>query len=296
MAVMSMTGFGRASGQDGGADWVWEIRTVNGRGLDIRMRLPAGLEDLEVRIRDILVKRLSRGNCAVALTLRGAAAEGGYRLNEDALRQLAALAARACEIAGHDEKIPVANLLGVKGVIETAEGAPGEGLPPALRNGLAESFGTALDELVSSRLAEGARLKAILLEKIDEIENGARQAEISPERSPAAVAARIRQQIERLLGESSALDENRLHQEAVLIAARADIEEELKRLHAHVHAARDLLNGNAPSGRRLEFLAQEFQREANTLCSKSSGGEITRIGLGLKAAIDQFREQVQNVE
>lgn len=296
MAVKSMTGFGRASGQIGGTTWAWEIRTVNGRGLDIRLRLPTGFEELEMRLRDTLSKRIKRGSCSVNLTLKGSVVEGAFRLNEGNLLQLADIAARAQEITDGSEPVPLVALLNMKGVIEAADSEPNQALAEHLSASLMASFSAALDELVAARLAEGERLRAILSEKLQEIETGTRQAENSPERSPEAVSQRMRLQIQRLMSESSAFDENRLHQEAVLIATKADIEEELKRLHAHVAAARELLEEDAPAGRRLEFLAQEFQREANTLCSKSNAGEITRIGLSLKTAIDQLREQVQNVE
>ena len=296
MAVKSMTGFGRASGQTEDASWVWEIRSVNSRGLDARMRLPQGFEELEPHLRDMLSKRIVRGNCNIALMVRGRVVENDIQLNETVLRKLSILAERAQEISGHAGTVPLATLLSMKGVIETVEPAPGEGMQAELRESLLESFSAALDELIATRHAEGQRLKAVLLEKIQEIETGTNQAETSPERRPEAIAQRLSQQVQRLLSESQRFDEDRLHQEAVLIATKADIEEELKRLHAHVAAARDLFAEEAPAGRRLEFLAQEFQREANTVCSKSNANEITRIGLSLKTAIDQFREQVQNVE
>ncbi|HKJ60371.1 MAG TPA: YicC/YloC family endoribonuclease [Hyphomicrobiales bacterium] len=296
MAVKSMTGFGRASGQTEEANWTWEIRTVNGRGLDIRMRLPTGFEEFEARLKDLIGKRIARGSCSVSLTLKGAVVDTDIQLNESALLKLAGIAERAREVTGHDEKVPLASLLAMKGVIESVEPAPGERIPSSLLAQLSDSFSQALDELVAARIAEGARLRTILLDKLQEIETGTRQAETSPERRPEAIAGKLGQQIQRLLAENQNFDEARLYQEAVLIATKADIEEELKRLHAHVAAARDLLEEDVPVGRRLEFMAQEFQREANTLCSKSNASEITRIGLNLKTAIDQLREQVQNVE
>jgi uncharacterized protein (TIGR00255 family) len=296
MAVKSMTGFGRASAQSGEANWTWEIRTVNGRGFDLRMRLPQGFEELEARLKDIAAKRIARGNCTVSLTLKGAVAEADIQLNESFLLKLAAIAERARTLTGQDEKVPLASLLAMKGVIESVEAASGERIPEPLLAELSASFSRALDELVAARVSEGGRLRSILLDKLQEIETGTRQAETSPERRPEAIVERLGQQVRRLLAESQNFDEGRLYQEAVLIATKADIEEEVKRLYAHVAAARDLLDDDAPVGRQLEFLAQEFQREANTLCSKSNAGEITRIGLNLKTAINQLREQVQNVE
>lgn len=296
MAVKSMTGFGRASAQRGEANWTWEIRTVNGRGFDLRMRLPAGFEELEARLKDIAARRISRGNCTVSLLMRGAVPEANIQLNEGVLLKLASIVDRARELTGQEEKIPLGSLLAMKGVIEPVEAASEKQISEALFADLVESFSRAVDELDMARIAEGGRLRSILLDKLQEIETGTRQAEMSPERKPEAIAERLGHQIRRLLAESQNFDEGRLYQEAVLIATKADIEEELKRLYAHVAAARDLLDEDGPVGRRLEFLAQEFQREANTLCSKSNASEITRIGLNLKTAIDQLREQVQNVE
>lgn len=296
MSLKSMTGFGRAGGQEGEAAWSWEVRTVNNRGLDIRLRLPQGYEDVEQRLRDTIAKRLTRGSCAVNLSLRAAAISADLRLNEAALLRLAAIAERARELTGRLEPVSLEALLGMKGVIETAEPLPaGEG-NTVLGEALLRSFEVALEEVVLARTAEGGRLRDVLAEKLDEIESLTRAAEAAPERAPEAIAERIRLTVQRLVADSAALDENRLHQEAVLIATKADIEEEIKRLHAHVAAARELIDADAPAGRKLEFLAQEFQREANTLCSKSNATEITRLGLRLKTGIDQFREQVQNVE
>ena len=296
MPVKSMTGFGRATGQDGDASWSWEIRTVNNRGLDVRLRLPAGLEGLEPRLREALGERIKRGSCTAGLALNAPAMTGAFRLNESLLLTLAELAERARALTGRSKPVPLAALLGMRGVIEFAETLPAEAAPSPLADALFASFQRALNEAVSIRQAEGERLRTVLLEKLKEIESLTREAEVSPERSPEAIADRLRLQIQRLLSEGAGFDEARLHQEAVLIATKADIEEEVQRLQAHVAAARELLEEADPVGRRLEFLAQEFQREANTLCAKANAPELTRIGLRLKTAIDQIREQVQNVE
>ena len=269
---------------------------MNNRGLDLRLRLPQGHEGIEARLREVIGKFIARGSCSVSLSLKAPIAAADLRLNEAALLKLSELAERARQLTGRQEAVSLAALLAMKGVIEIAEPEPGESRSSPLAAALLSSFRSAMEEVHAARSSEGARLKAVLLEKLGEIETLIRQAETSPDRQPEAIAARLRQQIQRLLSESTSFDENRLHQEAVLIATKADIEEELKRLHAHVGAARELLEEDAPIGRKLEFLAQEFQREANTLCSKSNATEITRIGLRLKTAIDQFREQVQNVE
>jgi uncharacterized protein (TIGR00255 family) len=296
MPLKSMTGFGRSGGQDGEATWSWEVRTVNNRGLDIRLRLPQGFEEFELMLRDVITKSIARGSCAVALTLKAPPLSAEVRLNEDALLKLSSLAARARKITGRSEDLPLSALLTMKGVIETVEPQPGEQVRGPLIDALLKTFQPALDGVLAVRHAEGARLRGILADKLDEIEALTRTAEQAPERGAESIAARLRQQLQRLLSETSQLDEQRLYQEAVLIATKADIEEELKRLYAHIAAARELIEEDAPVGRKLEFLAQEFQREANTLCSKSNAAEITRAGLKLKAAIDQLREQVQNVE
>jgi uncharacterized protein (TIGR00255 family) len=291
-----MTGFGRSAGQDGEAAWSWEIRTVNNRGLDIRLRLPQGFENLEAQVRDKLAKRIKRGSCSVNLTLKGTPVTADLRLNENALLKLSDIAEHARQITGRHEQVPLAALLSMKGVIEIAESPPADESASPLNAMLLSSFDDAVSELCQARLSEGERLCTILSEKVQEIETLTHDAEESPARAPEAIRERLSLQLQRLFSETVALDENRLHQEAVLIATKADIEEEIKRLHAHTSAARELLVEDTPIGRRLEFLSQEFQREANTLCSKSNATEITRLGLQLKSAIDQFREQVQNVE
>jgi uncharacterized protein (TIGR00255 family) len=295
MPLKSMTGFGRAAGQDGDAAWSWEIRTLNHRGLDIRLRLPQGYEEFELRLRDIIAKRIARGSCSITLNLKAPALSADLRLNEPALLQLAKIAERARVLTKRTEQPSLDALLAMRGVIELGDTPAGEADLP-LREALLKSFETALDAVIAARRAEGARLEAILRDKIGEIETLAGEAETAPERKPEAIAERLRVQIQRLLAESAQLDETRLYQEAAFMAAKADIEEEIKRLQAHVAEARQLLEGGEPAGRKLEFLAQEFQREANTLCSKSNATAITQIGLRLKTAIDQFREQVQNVE
>lgn len=291
-----MTGFGRSSGQEGDAAWHWEVRTVNNRGLDVRLRLPQGYEEFESRVRDAIGKHISRGSCNVNLTIRAPAITPDLRLNEAMLQKLDALAERARNLTGRADPIGLDALLNMKGVIETVEPEPAEqGLMP-LANLLLNSFQEALKGVCASRLAEGARLGDILAAKLDEVSTLIDEAENAPARRPETIELRLKQQIQRLISNANELDPDRLHQEAVLLATKADIEEELKRLRAHVAATRDLIAEDGPVGRKLEFLTQEFQREANTLCSKSNDTDITRVGLRLKSAIDQLREQVQNVE
>jgi uncharacterized protein (TIGR00255 family) len=295
MALKSMTGFGRSNGQNGEAVWHWEVRTVNNRGLDVRMRLPQGYEEFEPRIRDLLAKAVTRGSCAITLNLRAAPISADMRLNEAALLKLTAIAERARELTGRTEAVRLESLLAMKGVIEVVEPlSTGEENSP-LGEALVTSFQIAIDGVLTARNAEGARLEDILTAKVDEIAALVEEAESTPSRTPEAIGERLRQQLARLLGDNE-LDETRLYQEAALLATKVDIEEELKRLRSHVVAARELIRENGAVGRKFEFLAQEFQREANTLCSKSNASEITRIGLRMKNAIDQFREQVANVE
>ena len=294
MALRSMTGFARAAGSDEGLDWVWEARSVNGRGLDIRLRLPAGLEALDGPVRKAAARRFSRGNLQISVQYARRREAAGLRVNEELLSWLAeraqALHARLGERAGAID--PVA-LLSMRGVIEAEEqadlaGSHGEALLAG-----AEAM---LDDLAAARAEEGARLEAVIADQIDEIARLTQEARDNPARAPEAVVHRLREQVARLLEAAEGLDEARLHQEAALLAARADIAEELDRLDAHVAAARELLAAQGAVGRKLEFLAQEFNREANTLCSKASDASLSRTGLELKAVIDRFREQVANIE
>ena len=296
MAPSSMTGFARAAGQNEALSWTWEVKSVNGRGLDARLRLPGGFEALEPKLRAALAARLRRGNVHVTLQVRRMAVAAGLRVNDEMLDWLVGEVRRLEGRLGlNAAPVDPAALLAMRGVIEVEEEDPAALLETA-GAALLESFETALDELVAMRRAEGARLAEALRAQVDRIAELAKAARDNPARSPEAIRARLREQVRRLLEADGELDEGRLYQEAVLLAARADIEEELDRLDSHVAAARELLAADEAVGRRLDFLAQEFNREANTLCAKSNDAEITRIGLALKAVIDQFREQVQNIE
>ena len=293
MTLNSMTGFARAEGALEHARWHWEVRSVNNRGLDLRFRLPPGLEMMESRWREAVQKRFTRGSITAALTLQREASGAEIRLNETALGEVLKAAARVRELTG-GEPPRVEALLGIKGVLEIAE--PEEGVPEPTQKALTGTLETALEGLVAARRSEGARLQAVLGEQLATIEAQVAVAVASPARTVEAIRKRLCEQVQKLVDAAPALDPQRLHQEAVLLATRADIEEEVKRLTAHVAAARELLAAREPVGRKLDFLAQEFNREANTLCSKSNDGEITRAGLALKTVIDQLREQVQNIE
>src|SRR5262245_61388806 len=295
MTIMSMTGFARTDGALGAISWHWELRSVNGRGLDVRLRVPPGFEALEPRIREAVAKRVARGNLTVNLNVKRASGQAEIRLNESALKQVLAAVERVRAAA------PVAPpsaeaLLNVRGVLELVEPEETEAEAAARAEAMLASLDAALDGMVEARGAEGGRLKAIVAQQVAEIERLVDQVERSPLRGAATARQRLKEQVGKLMETGAGLDETRLYQEAALLAARGDVEEELKRLAAHVAAARALLDAKEPAGRRLDFLAQELNREANTLCSKASDPETTRAGLDLKAVIDQMREQVQNIE
>ena len=296
MNISSMTGFARTDGTADGLTWTWEARSVNGRGLDVRLRLPPGNEALEIPARDAVAKRFSRGNIAVALAIEKQQTNGAIRLNETVLAEVIKVVDRISTLCGATRP-NAAQLLMIKGVLETADQGPEDAEARTKRErALIESLEAALEKLSEARRAEGARLADVIKDQLAQIERYAADVRASPSRAPEAILARLKDNIARLLDTTAALDGDRLHQEAVLLATRADVEEELQRLASHVGAARDILNEPGAVGRKLDFLAQEFNREANTLCSKANAVDVTRLGLQLKTVIDQFREQVQNVE
>jgi uncharacterized protein (TIGR00255 family) len=295
MSLKSMTGFASRDGVAGPAAWHWELRSVNSRGLDIRLRLPPGFEGLEPRIRAAISQHLARGSVAVNLSAKRTDGGSEIRLNAMALRQvLGALEALKSMV---DVAPPRAEaLLGIKGVLELVEPEESAQETTARTDAMLADLEHALGDLVAVRTAEGRRLEQIVLDQLLVIERLTQRIAGLPARSTEAVRARLKEQVGRLLESNANFDETRLYQEAALLAARADVEEELQRIGSHVAAARDLVAAETPAGRRLDFLAQELNREANTLCSKANDEETTRAGLDLKAVIDQMREQVQNVE
>lgn len=296
MTISSMTGFARADGSADGLSWIWEARSVNGRGLDVRLRLPPGYEALEIPARDAVAKRFARGNVSLSLSIEKQQANGAIRLNEQVLADVIKAADRVSALSGAGRP-DAAQLLMIKGVLETSDQTLEDAVARATREKtITQSLEAALDKLAEARRAEGARLGDIIGDQIGQIDQLAASVRASPSRAPEAIMSRLKDAIGRLVDATAALDDDRLHQEAVLIATRADVEEELQRLSAHVAAARDILVERGAVGRKLDFLAQEFNREANTLCSKANAVDITRLGLQLKTVIDQFREQVQNVE
>lgn len=295
MSIRSMTGFSHADGATETVAWHWELRSVNARGLDVRVRLPAGSEALEPKVRDAAARALARGSVTVSLSVEARTGSQEIRLNEETLRQVVAAAEKIRAMT--DASPPSADgLIAIKGVLEVAEHQESPEELAARSAAMLASLQKALELLIAARAGEGARLKTVLEEHLSQIEALVSTVENSPARKPEAIEAHLKAQLDRLLDGAGSLDPGRLHQEAVLIATRADVEEELKRLRAHIAAARELLEETGAIGRKLDFLAQEFNREANTLCSKANSVDITRSGLALKSVIDQMREQVQNIE
>lgn len=295
MALKSMTGFARSDGRLALHSWHWEARAVNGRGLDVRLRLPAGYESIEQAVRDTCKKRLARGNCSLTLSVQRDTGQTAARLNEDVFRQVVQAAEQARSLVDAAPST-LDGLLSMRGVIEFTETEEDESELKARLDAVLADFSSVLDSLIEARITEGEHLAKEISGQVDDVEKLVQTIEKSPSRTPDAIRKRLGEQIAQLLGETSQLDEQRLHQEAVLLAAKADVEEELARLKAHVAAARDLLESAEPVGRKFDFLTQEFNREANTICSKSNAPDITTAGLELKAVIDRIREQVQNIE
>ncbi len=294
MPLKSMTGFGRSDGRRAAVAWTWEARSVNGRGLDVRHRLPPGLDALEPKVRDAVQARFARGS--INLTLALSREEGGaqIRINPAAIAAVTEAVRQFRAAIPGPTTVGIDGLLALRGVLDYAETQDSEAEIEARNAALLLSLDDALMQLAAAREAEGRRLETVLRDALTTVERLVAEVAAAPTRAPAAIEARLTEQIQRLAGQ--ALDPARLHQEAMLIATRIDVEEELKRLSAHIAAARDLLALHEPVGRKFDFLTQEFNREANTLCSKANDPGITRAGLALKAVIDQMREQVQNIE
>ena len=293
--VSSMTGFARAGGSSGAAGWSWEIKSVNGRALDIRCRLPQGLERLDPPVRGMVAARLKRGNVTVGLRLSQAPDAAAMRVNRAWLDELIALAA---EYRASDGIAPprLDGMLALRGVIEAAEQPDDDADSGQDDVAMLETLDAALAELVHERQAEGALLAAALTDRIEEIAALTRQAEALMPSRQEALGARLREQVAALVDAGAPVTEERLAAELAVLAVKIDVTEEIDRLKSHCAAASRHLQEDGAVGRKLDFLSQEFNREANTLCSKASHAALTDIGLALKAAIDQFREQVQNVE
>lgn len=293
MGVTSMTGFARAEGDESGVSWVWEVKSVNGRALDLRLRLASGFDVLEPRLRAELAQRFRRGNFSGNLAVIRTTALP-LRVNREALVQLVAL------MNGLKDEIDAApprldGLLAVRGIVETVEDEP-EPVLEERRLAILSGWATALDRLAAARAQEGTRLAALMQRQMAEMAALVDAIGASAAATPGAIRERLRASLESLSGLMPAIPEERIAQELALLVTRSDIREEIERLHAHIEQAAELVQQDEPVGRRLDFLCQELNREANTLCAKSADIELTRLGMSLKAVIEQFREQVQNIE
>ena len=291
--IASMTGFARVDGHGDGYSWTFEAKSVNGRSLDLRCRLPSGFDSIEAAARADLPKRLARGNVNLTLTVNRAQDVSQLRINRVLLTQVLELAR---EIEGAGAAPPrLDSLLAIRGIIEPVEEDQTEArerVEAAIKIDLAKL----IDQLVVNRIAEGNRIAEVLNGHLDEVARLVDAASACASTQPEALREKLRAQVTAILGSFPALPEERLAQEAAILIGKADVREELDRLRAHIRAARDLMAEGGAIGRRFDFLCQEFNREANTLCSKSADVELTRIGLSLKASIEQLREQVQNIE
>ena len=293
LGLASMTGFARAEGDDLGISWVWEMKSVNSKSLDLRLRLAPGFDSLEPQLRAMLAQRFRRGNFSASLAVTRTT-PAVVRVNRETLAQLVAL---MNELAGEIEAAPprIDGLLALRGVVEMVEDEP-DAVIEERRRAVLDSWRIALDRLANARAEEGARLSAVLRNQLAEMIALVEAAVECAAAQPAAIRERLQTMLASLADLAPGMPEERVAQEMALLVARSDIREELERLRAHIEQAADLLRQEEAVGRRLDFLCQELNREANTLCSKSADIELTRIGLSLKAAVEQFREQVQNIE
>jgi uncharacterized protein (TIGR00255 family) len=295
MALSSMTGFARGHGISGPYAWAWEIKSVNAKGLDLKLRLPLGWDAIEPAVRSRAAEALARGSVFANLSVSREGVPPVARINQPVL---AAVLGALKGLAGKVEAAPPSldGILSLKGVIEVTEADESEDERRAAEIAIVKGFGEAVESLIAMRRQEGQALGKLLTTRLEEIAILAGRAEWAPGRKPEAIKARLAEQVANLLESSQRFDADRLHQEAILLAAKADIREELDRLAAHVAQARKLLAAGGPVGRKLDFLSQELNRESNTLCAKANDVELTNIGLELKAVVEQFREQVQNLE
>jgi uncharacterized protein (TIGR00255 family) len=295
MALSSMTGFARGHGEAAGYAWSWELKSVNAKGLDLRLRVPAGWDSIEAPVRAKATEALARGTIYATLTVERRGAPAQVRVNEEVL---AAVLAVVRQLSGRvdAERARLDGLLNIKGVVEVVDAEEREEERRAVETAVVDGFATVLSGLLEMRRREGEALGRVLSARLEEIAALIGRAEEAAARRPEAVKQRIAEQVAALMDASDRFDPDRLHQEAVLIAAKADVREELDRLTAHVEQAQGMVKKGGAVGRRLDFLSQEFNRESNTLCAKSNDVDLTNIGLALKGVVEQFREQVQNLE
>jgi uncharacterized protein (TIGR00255 family) len=294
MKIASMTGFSRTMGASASYRWAWELKSVNAKGLDLRVRVPPGFDAVEAQARGRLGQQLTRGTCHATLQAQREAGNISVRVNKDVL---GAVMAAIQDVVIPDSIRPASldGLLALRGVVDIGDKGEDENELAHVHAEVLAGLDQALDALLSVRLSEGASLAQILSTRLDRIANLTQQAETNPGRRPEAIRARLAQTI-ATLGGTFNFDQDRLHQEALILAAKADVREEIDRLVTHVAAARDMMQKGGAVGRRLDFLAQELGREANTLCAKSNDVGLTAIGLELRVEIEQFREQIQNIE
>lgn len=292
----SMTGFARSEGGIEGCTWVWEAKSVNAKGLDVRCRIPAGFETLEPKIRELAQARFTRGNLSINLQLNWDRPAAVYQVNADALEHLRELLPALREMFPDCQPASLDGLLSLKGVLEPGDDSMDGDLRERIDAAALTDFEQLIARLLEARADEGRHLHGVLTEQLDTIVGLCKKAETIAAAQPDAIKARLAEQVRELLDAVPALPEERLAQEAAVLMLKADVREELDRLRGHCDAAATLLSRNDAVGRRLDFLCQEFNREANTVCSKSADIELTRVGLDLKAVIEQMREQVQNVE
>jgi len=295
MTLQSMTGFARSEGVSGRSRFVWELRSVNGKGLDVRLRLPPGLERLEQDVRKLAGESLSRGNIQASLSLSVDETRMEAVVNRDALAAVLALRHELGDVID-PSPLRLDTLISIRGLVDIREQEDGEDAILARHAAILSGLSTALANLKRMRETEGAALRAVLAAHVARIAELTHIVETDPSRSPEEIARRLNLQLDQIMQDKAGLDRDRLYAEVALLATKADLREEVDRLKAHVAAVGELLEKGGPIGRKLDFLAQEFNRESNTICSKSNSAAVTAAGIELKVVIDQFREQVQNLE
>jgi uncharacterized protein (TIGR00255 family) len=294
--IASMTGFARSSGSVDGYSWNWEAKSVNGKGLDVRCRLPQGFEEVDVEARTATGKAFKRGNFNLILTVQETSRQSQYQINRALLDRLVETATELqADLTGFD-KPSLDGLFAVRGVIEPVTDGEDNTDKAARKKEVLGGLKEVLASLTQNRVEEGIRIGDVLFEQLNAIIDLCKRAEKIAALQPENIREKLNQQVAELLEAVPSLPEERLAQEAAVLMTKADIREELDRLQAHIEAAKDLMEEGGVIGRRLDFLCQEFNREANTLCSKAADVELSKIGLELKAVIEQYREQVQNIE
>ncbi|MEH6404240.1 MAG: YicC/YloC family endoribonuclease [Sneathiella sp.] len=297
MTLQSMTGFARTNGTFSESSWVWEVKSVNGRGLEVRSRIPGGFDRVEDYARKYVKQKFQRGTFNLNLQIARQDNKTNYQINHDFLNELLSLGASLVK-DGHAKTARIDGMFALKGVIEQGEAAAASDEEQgAFEKAIIVDLNLLIEKLAAARLEEGQLLEDVLVAQLDEIEDLVGKATRSASLRPENVKERLKAQMESILSTSVSFDEGRLEQELALLATKADVSEELDRLGAHISTVRDLLKSpEGGIGRRLDFMCQEFNREANTLCSKANDKELTQIGLDMKVVVDRLREQVQNIE